>query len=439
MANSRRQAQPSLFQDPSPQPEAQPPRAVAFLRSGAFVDNMKLPVHRWFRYSAGFSADWVRAMVRQSGLSAPAILDPFAGSGTTLLAAQSLGLSATGIEAHPFVARVARAKLAWSLVSPDGIRRFGTEVSDLARTMPAEAEDEAALLRKCFPPDALAGLSALRRAWRTLADASPLSEVVWLALTSIIRECSPVGTAQWQYVLPNKSKAGFKDPFVAFRDRVEMFAADVDAVHSLWNGPARLVDGDSRQAGGVDGPFDLVVTSPPYPNNYDYADATRLEMTFWGEVSGWGDLHGTVRNRLICSCSQHSQADRLSLPDLLRDPAVAAISGELGVVCDELAVIRQTKGGKKTYHTMIAAYFIGLSQTLKALRPMVAEGGVMHFMIGDSAPYGVHVPVERWLGQLAVTAGFRSWTFEKMRDRNTKWKNRKHDVPLHEGVLTIRG
>ena len=54
MANSRRQAQPCLFQDPSPQPEAQPPRAVAFLRSGAFVDNMKLPVHRWFRYSAGF-------------------------------------------------------------------------------------------------------------------------------------------------------------------------------------------------------------------------------------------------------------------------------------------------------------------------------------------------------------------------------------------------
>ena len=28
-------------------------------RSGAFGDNMSLLVHRWYRYSAGFSADWV--------------------------------------------------------------------------------------------------------------------------------------------------------------------------------------------------------------------------------------------------------------------------------------------------------------------------------------------------------------------------------------------
>ncbi len=48
----------------------------------------------------------------------------------------------------------------------------------------------------------------------------------------------------------------------------------------------------------------LVITSPPYVNNYDYADATRLEMTFWGEVQGWGDLHQQVRRHLVRSCSQ---------------------------------------------------------------------------------------------------------------------------------------
>ena len=53
-------------------------------------------------------------------------------------------------------------------------------------------------------------------------------------------------------------------------------------------------------------PIDRVITSPPYPNNYDYADATRLEMTFWGEIEGWGDLHQAVRQYLIRSCSQHS-------------------------------------------------------------------------------------------------------------------------------------
>lgn len=59
--------------------------------------------------------------------------------------------------------------------------------------------------------------------------------------------------------------------------------------------------------------------------------------------------------------------------------------------------------------------------------------------MGDSAPYGVHVPVERWLGELAIAAGFEDYSFEKTRDRNVKWENRKHKVPLHEGCLWVKG
>ena len=54
-------------------------------------------------------------------------------------------------------------------------------------------------------------------------------------------------------------------------------------------------------------------------------------------------------------------------------------------------------------------------------------------MIGDSAPYGVYVPVIEWLSNLALAAGFHDFRFEKTRDRNVKWKNRKHRVPLCEG------
>jgi hypothetical protein len=61
------------------------------------------------------------------------------------------------------------------------------------------------------------------------------------------------------------------------------------------------------------------------------------------------------------------------------------------------------------------------------------------FVIGDSAPYGVYVPVIEWFGKLALAAGFESWSFEKLRDRNIKWKNRKHRVPLCEGHLWVRG
>ena len=78
---------------------------------------------------------------------------------------------------------------------------------------------------------------------------------------------------------------------------------------------AKILQADARYDSGMaKNSIDLVVTSPPYPNNYDYADATRLEMTFWGEIEGWGDLHDKVRRHIIRSCSQHSAAvDRKSV------------------------------------------------------------------------------------------------------------------------------
>ncbi len=67
--------------------------AISDRTSGTFLDNTRLPVHRWFRYSAGFSAQWVESAVadftRSAGIAR--VLDPFSGSGTTLIAAQDTG------------------------------------------------------------------------------------------------------------------------------------------------------------------------------------------------------------------------------------------------------------------------------------------------------------------------------------------------------------
>ena len=97
----------------------------------------------------------------------------------------------------------------------------------------------------------------------------------------------------------------------------------------------------------------------------------------------------------------------------------------------------RSHGGKKAYDDMIVAYFADLAQVWKALDRVCTADAEVCFVIGDSAPYGVYVPVEKWLGTLAIAAGFGSWRFEKVRDRNLKWKNRKHRVPLKEGRLWV--
>lgn len=413
-------------------------------RSGTFTDNMKLPIHRWFRYSAGFSAEWAEEVILGSQYGrAITVLDPFAGSGTTLIAAEKVGAAAIGFESHPFVSRIAKAKLMWRHVDISALREATRDLIFTAKIKPSAGQWEVApLLKKCYTEDVLNKLFALRDAFSKISPSeAAVKELLWLAITAVLRPCSHVGTAQWQYVLPNKRKANTLDPYVALEAKVSEFIADVQYARQLgFNAEAQVIAHDARNESSIPyASIDLVVTSPPYPNNYDYADATRLEMTFWGEIESWGDLQSVVRKHIIRSCSQHSAAERLLLDDLLSQDSVAPIVEQLAPVCRELEEVRLTKGGRKTYHTMVAAYFSDLSNVFKALRPLCKSGSRLCFVIGDSAPYGVYVPAEEWLGRLAISAGFKSFSFEKLRDRNVKWKNRKHQVPLQEGRLWIEG
>ncbi len=405
---------------------------------------MKLPIHRWFRYSAGFSAEWVEREINAYGNSGGSVivLDPFAGSATTLVAAASSRAKAVGFEPHPFVYRVARAKLRWN-VETKLLRTLYREIMDKACQGIAESERaDIPLLKKCFTRESLNKLDALRNVYLSAFNTGgPETEIIWLGITSIIRPCSTAGTAQWQYVLPKKKKAKVTEPFEAFALKMEQMIEDIDyAKRHHWFSGCEIIDTDARAPEYKPSELaDLVITSPPYPNNYDYADATRLEMTFWGEIESWGDLHSAVRQYLLRSCSQHSAKDKLQLDDLLQDKVLIPIFDEVTTACKQLEKIRLTKGGKKTYHTMAAAYFIDLGHVFQSLRPLCKEGGRMCFVVGDSAPYGVYLAADKWLGELALSAGFKTYHFEKLRDRNIKWKNRKHRVPLHEGRLWIEG
>ena len=409
-------------------------------RSGTFGDNMKLPVHRWFRYSAGFSADWAKEVISQYKVKE--LLDPFMGSGTVCLVGDELGLKSWGVEAHPFVYRLAKGKLAWN-EKIDDFKQAITDIENFAVKSDLNIPDDIPLLlTKCYSKRTLLDLYKIREAYTEISGSltEELRSLVFLAISAILRPVSYVGTAQCQYILPNKRKAKVLQPIEALNTQVGAMVNDMQQMSINSGGSkATTILGDARTLIEIpESIIDLVVTSPPYANNYDYADATRLEMTFWGEVRSWSDLHGTVRQYLMRSSSQHVSKDRLELATLLNETAIEPIKGELIKVCHELEFIREEKGGKKAYHTMIAAYFNDMSNTFHSLRRVTKKGCTMCFVIGDSAPYGIYVPVEKWLGELAIAANFSSWSFEKIRDRNVKWKNRKHSVPLHEGRLWIK-
>lgn len=408
--------------------------------SATFADNMKMPIHKWYRYTAGFSAAWVSELIRDEiNNGRTRIIDPFAGSGTVLIESEFAGVESYGVEAHPYIYRIAKAKLNWNYPA----EKFKEEALALLKTAKGKKITQTEfpkLIMSCYPLETIQKLEALKQTWLDASQEEEIKNFNWFIITTILRTTSPVGTAQWQYIQPNKTKSKVIDPFVAFESKVNEMYLDMKRTQARFKNvvDSIILNEDARNIESIpDGWGDLVITSPPYANNYDYADATRLEMTFWGDISGWADLQDNVRKHLVRACTQHVSKLGDSIGSILSNPRLDAIKPELLEVFETLKEERLKHGGKKNYHLMIAAYFNDLADVFHSLRRVMNENSKMCFVIGDSAPYGIYVPVDKWLGELAISAGFCDYSFEKLRDRNIKWKNRKHTVPLHEGRLWI--
>jgi hypothetical protein len=268
--------------------EAPPDLKVS--RSGTFVDNMAMPIHRWFRYSAGFAATWVEEVLTDwHTRPEQVVLDPFVGSGTVPVVCDRLGINSVGVEAHPLVARICKTKLMWEC-DPVRVGSFGAEVLKRAQDQRPDTSSHPQLIQRSFDSEALKALDSLKSAWLSLRDSSPESELAWLALTAILRPTLRAGTAQWQYILPNKRKKHVIHPLPAFQQQIEIIKSDLRWMQAqAKRSHAQIIAGDARTfAEDMPQMVDAVITSPPYANNYDYADALRFEMTFWGDVTGRG-------------------------------------------------------------------------------------------------------------------------------------------------------
>lgn len=410
------------------------------LNSTTFQDNMKLPIHRWYRYTAGFSGAWVGNLLEQWKLEGRRhVIDPFAGSGTVMVESMMHGIDSYGVESNPYVFNIAQAKLQWASIDYTILHRECLDVLKRAKKIDISRTEYPELISRCFPSETLKRLEALKLSCFDVKD-EVARNFVWFIITSILRSTSPVGTAQWQYIQPNKSKSKVIDPFVAYGEKLSEITDDILLLKGIYgkDSASDVLKEDARNIISIpDGWADMVITSPPYANNYDYADAMRLEMLFWNDIDGWKDLQDKVSVNLVRACTQHVSTLRKSVSGILESNLLSPIHDEIVEKYSLLANERENHGGKKNYHMMIAAYFYDMAQVFMSLNRVTSDNCKMCFVIGDSAPYGIYIPVDEWLGRLAQAAGFDNYSFEKLRDRNTKWKNRKHRIPLKEGRLWI--
>lgn len=400
------------------------------------------PFDRWFRYPAGFASDYVSLMLDQLELPKGAwVGDCFAGSGVTGTAALARGFNFAGVEAHPLIAELAGLKLAAG-ASPEQIRDLAEEVKSAALPAPTQEvlDAETALVQRSFSPDVLGTLLGIRNLVQRSAHPARLY-LKWALLASL-RDVAQVKVG-WPYQRPGVvRRPRYTDPRARVVARAEQMAADLES--RLWEDvEARIITGDSRLGrtwAELPQELDACVASPPYLNNFDYADATRLELYFWGHVRTWSDMCERVRSDMLTATTQQStvaeQTTAVEHLELLASPASQRILERVTAVRAEQA----KRSRPKEYDRVIPAYFVAMHQILDNLLAHLRPGGAAIWLVGDSAPYGIHVDTPALIAQLAQDAGFDLINDVHLRDRGARWASNadRHNVSLSERIIVLR-
>jgi DNA modification methylase len=421
---------------------------------GTFKDSLRAPVHGWFTYPAGFSHKAVEHSLKQVNLikGKSTIYDPFMGSGTTNLVAKSVGYNSIGIEAHPFVFRITKSKMNWDIPFESINESLNFIQNRLAKTKRPQAINDflktefPELITKCFLPETLLDLLIIRNSINDLEQDILTKELLRTALICTLRDVSIAATG-WPYIAPNKIKitSMSKKGWDSYRNKVlKMFSDLVEIKKRGSNMPTEhlLINGDSRNTLGQieDEKADHIFTSPPYLNNFDYADRTRLELYFMGEAKNWGDISEQVRTKLMTSAT--TQINRSDIKYQFLDSFISECNEQylfLENAVNKLADLRMTKGGKKSYDLMTIGYFNDIYRIIKDNYRILRPGKKALYILGDSAPYGVHIPTDELIGQIGVSVGFKNYFIKNLRERGGKWEKnpQRHNVMLKESVVIL--
>lgn len=238
-----------------------------------FVPNKKLPVYRWFYYKEGFSRELIFYLIdrfqikgKTSEASAPLVLDPFCGSGTTLLACKEKGINSIGFDTSELAAFASNVKT--QNYDPQELKEDSKELFR-GKFQPIVMKDTVSLIKRAFSKYALDDIVFFKNRIRDLNNRN-------FFLLALINAAMKVSYA-WKDGGVIKIKKHPAPPLRIFYKRVvKNMIKDLDKMQKT--DAQCIVDvGDARRLRADDNSIDAVITSPPYLNNIDYTKVYAIE------------------------------------------------------------------------------------------------------------------------------------------------------------------
>lgn len=363
-----------------------------------FSDDLNKPFQRWYRYKEGYSVELVEYLIKEyiNGKEGT-ILDPFSGSGSTLLAANYMGYSSVGFEVNPFSYFLSSCKL--DNYSKETIEMFKITYEKILKQ--AMEEFEVYLLPKLSISSKVFN-DEIEKYYMTIGviiegdnikneQVRNLLKIGWLACLEPLCNYRKAGNGL-------KFKKYVKPRIITVEDARVMLLEEYQNIYidlmknreknnvTLYN-ESCLNMGKYIKNNSIDG----IIFSPPYANCFDYTEIYKLELWFGKFVSEYSDLKKLRKNSL------HSH---------LNGDLSVEVEPKSVILSQLLVELQKKELWDKKIPKMLQLYYNDMFSVLDESYRVLKKKGFCSIVVGNSAYGGIVFPADLILAEYAEQIGF---------------------------------
>lgn len=354
-----------------------------------FSKTKNLPIHRWFYYQEGYSPELIKKVLKYLNLNGSThLFDPFAGSGTSLVAAKELGIKATGIEINPFSCHMAISKT--QNYSNEEIRILENfEVPNYKPIKNLFVKYELSIIENLFEIENLEKIELIKKKIE-VENNSKVKNILFTALLCILQQVSYYKKAGNGL----KKKRIYKsiDTFEAFKFKLSEIISDIKSTNS--KNKTVIINDNCLNINNYEiDEIDISIFSPPYANCFDYYEVYKIELWIGEFVKSYEELRNLRKSALTSNLNA----------DLKKKTKIVTTSKVLIPIIDYL---NNTKLWDNKIPKMLNAYFSEMEQLLTSLFDRTKKGGYCVVVVGNSSYGGLAVPTDIILAEIGKNLGF---------------------------------
>jgi len=393
-----------------------------------FAGSKTIPFQRWYPFIEGYSPDFVKSLIDNYGLhGSKSIYDPFAGTGTTIFAANSLGIKTVYSEVNPLLQFLIQTKLTILQANHDSRKKLSDQLCTTANRIISDLDkfEEDKHLKesytnlfnssKYFDDKVFINILRLRSYIdvlkledELLADTITIAALAGLIPVSLLKKAGDVRF---------KTKKEIEKELVNLDDflptKLMEISEDIKNMDYVLKSSPEFITANSKNIDlAKDLEVDVVITSPPYLNGTNYFRNTKLELWFLRYIQFENDLRH-FRDQALTSGINDVKKGRYAQNE-------NDITKNSNLLKDTLALLEKDAYDQRI-PKMVRSYFEEMDSVFTKLTKHLSNRAKVLIDIGDSIFGGVHIPTDEILIEILKK---RNYTFQenkllrKRRSRN---------------------